>query len=137
MFYRGDGVYQRASNLSGGEELLFKATLSRPKSWSFDGRFLLLDGLSDDPKKVQLDVFVLPMDGPTRKPIPIVSTEFNELDATFSPDGKWTSRTHPTPPATAKSTCDRSIRPHRKEDFDCGTASGLHRRGNQILVARQ
>ena len=35
------------------------------------------------------DLWVLPMTGNDRKPIPIVNTPFEELNGQFSPDGRW------------------------------------------------
>jgi Tol biopolymer transport system component len=93
-----NGLYQKASSQTGSEALLLKfhvAINTGISGWSPDGRYLLLTGSGDDPKK-ESDVFVLPMRGPKGekssappKPIPLISTEFNEQWATFSPDGRW------------------------------------------------
>jgi Tol biopolymer transport system component/predicted Ser/Thr protein kinase len=87
----GKGLYEKASNLSGEEALLFKHALAAPSSWSPDGRFVLFDSPNDDSKK-QTDVWVLPVDGPEsapHSPIALIGTEFNEHHAIFSPDGMW------------------------------------------------
>ena len=54
--------------------------------WSRDGRFILYTSRAGD--EYGWDIFALPMEG-DRKPIPLVKTKFNELFATFSPDGKY------------------------------------------------
>ncbi len=83
-------LYQKASNMKGDEVVLFQKPGGQllPSSWN--GRFLLLNGPSEDPKK-QWDVWVLPMERPY-KPILLSSTD-NQQDATFSPDGKWIAYT--------------------------------------------
>jgi dipeptidyl aminopeptidase/acylaminoacyl peptidase len=89
---RGSGwnIYQKASNSSGQEELLYKS--SEPKAvpnWTHDGKFLMYLALSSDGKGV--DLWLLPTGGSAadRKPIPFLRTEFNEVDGRFSPDGRW------------------------------------------------
>jgi Tol biopolymer transport system component len=79
-------LYQKPSNGSGAEDLLFKS--GEPKQaldWSRDGRFLLFTNA--DPK-MKSDLWFLPLEG-DRKPLPFVRTEFNEAEGQFSPDGKW------------------------------------------------
>lgn len=79
------GVYQMAVNGAGGEELLWKADFGGilgVSHWSPDGRFLVF-GL----QKTSFDIWVLPLGD--RKPFPILQSEFAEVGARFSPDGKW------------------------------------------------
>jgi eukaryotic-like serine/threonine-protein kinase len=79
-------LYQKASNGTGEDELLFKSDQDKqPTSWSRDGRFLLFNSL--DPKTTS-DIWVLPLEG-DRKPVPFLHTEFIEAQAAFSPDGRW------------------------------------------------
>lgn len=79
-------LYQKASNGTGDDELLFKSDQDKiPTSWSRDGRFLLFT--SFDPKTSR-DIWVLPLDG-DRKPVPFLRTEFDEREGSFSPDGRW------------------------------------------------
>jgi Tol biopolymer transport system component len=79
-------LYAKLSTGAGKEELLLKSDRSKfPTDWSSDGRFLLYNQV--DPK-TNFDLWVLPLSG-DKKPIPFQQTEFNELDGTFSPDGKW------------------------------------------------
>jgi serine/threonine-protein kinase len=53
--------------------------------WSRDGRFVLYTNVSTTRG---VDLWALPLDAP-RKPFEVVSTEFNETMAQFSPDGTW------------------------------------------------
>jgi len=81
------GVYQKAANLGGEDELLLKANMwVGPTSWSPDGRFLLYEMVAR-PTQTGL----LPVGGATaeRKPVPLTKSEFNQYNAHFSPDGRW------------------------------------------------
>ncbi len=53
--------------------------------WTRDGRFILY---GDGAAKTGEDLMLLPMFG-ERKPTPFLRTRFNEVDARFSPDGRW------------------------------------------------
>lgn len=95
---RQGGIYVRASNGAGGEELAMKEDPSlylipSGGGWSRDGRFLLLysvpstGGIGPD-----TDLWVLPLAGTTpgdRKAVPLLRTEFAERGARFSPDNRW------------------------------------------------
>jgi len=67
------------------EQLLRGEHRQRPNSWSPDGRFLVY---VESHPTTQDDLWILNMDG---KPLsrPFLQTEFNELSAEFSPDGRW------------------------------------------------
>jgi len=54
-------------------------------AWSSDGKFILFS--ENDPNTTR-DVWVLPLDR-EQKPYPLFKTQFNELYAQFSPDGRW------------------------------------------------
>jgi Tol biopolymer transport system component len=88
----GWGVYRKASNGSGTEELLYKAPANGAfalTDWTRDGRFILFHG-SNPPAKV--DIFALPVGPGTsadRQPIPVIQTPAAELGGYVSPDGKW------------------------------------------------
>jgi len=86
------GIYQKASNLTGGENLLYKAGAVTwfPTSWSHDGKFLLyMTGGAG--------VLALPLTGATAggsgdaKPIALLPAEFGQRGARFSPDGRFFS----------------------------------------------
>lgn len=81
------GLYlKRASADAPEEELLVGGDQERVATdWSRDGRFVLFDGR--DFARLP-DIWALPMDG-SRKPFPVVQTDFDETRAQFSPDGNW------------------------------------------------
>ncbi len=81
--------YQKPANGSGSEEVLLQSTENKyPNSWSSDGRFILYSSAQNNG-----DLMVLPVSSTEkpgdRKPFPFLSTPFNEMQGTFSPDGKW------------------------------------------------
>ena len=83
-------LYQKPTNGVKDEEVLLKSIEDKTAtSWSRDGRFLLYTVASS---KTKNDVWVLPL-GNDKKPAPFLSTEFNEDQALFSPDGHWVAYT--------------------------------------------
>jgi len=78
------GIYQKASNLAGGEELLYKSPdlAPLPSSWSKDDRFLLFSGAA-------ISVWMLPLHTSDSKPKALLRSKFNERGARFSPDGRY------------------------------------------------
>ena len=58
--------------------------------WSADGRFLLYTRVS---RENGTDLWVLPMTGSDRKPVPFVASKFQELAGRFSPDGRLVAYT--------------------------------------------
>ena len=84
---RKPGLYMKAANGSGQDELLFESDNPKfPMQWSPDGRSLLYR--EHDPKK-GTDLWILPIEG-ERKPYPWLSTQFDESSwHGFSPNGKW------------------------------------------------
>jgi Tol biopolymer transport system component len=88
----GWGLYRKASNGSGSDELLYKSTFSGTfalTDWTHDGRFVLFQA-SNPPAKT--DIFALPVGPGTsadRQPIPVIQTPAGELGGYVSPDGKW------------------------------------------------
>jgi Tol biopolymer transport system component len=85
------GIYAKSSSGAGGEETLYHAegTLVSPDDWSRDGRFLVFEYIGPE-AKTKTDIWILPLFG-DRKPYPFVATRFDELGASFSPDGRWLS----------------------------------------------
>ena len=86
----GWGLYRKASNLSGQEELLFQSPdIKAIPNWTHDGRFLMYSGSNSEGKGSGL--WILPMDGSSadRKPVAFLRSEFNLFGGRFSPDGRW------------------------------------------------
>src|SRR6516165_3244616 len=87
----GTGIYQKASNGAGKEQMLLGPTdeAKVPNDWSRDGRFLLY--AQQDPRtKADLWALSLASDAtPAGVPTPFANTEFNEDQGRFSPDAHW------------------------------------------------
>jgi Tol biopolymer transport system component len=87
-------IYRKASNGSGNDELLFKATNFSSMNftdWSRDGRFILFQATPNG-GQTKTDVFALPMGPGTsadRQPIAVIQTPASELGAYLSPDDRW------------------------------------------------
>jgi Tol biopolymer transport system component len=85
-------IYHKDSSGLGSEELLVKLDRHlgppHPYDWTLDGRYLVY-GVRDP--KTKLDLWALPLaeNGAARQPIPLLRSEFDELDARVSPDGRW------------------------------------------------
>jgi Tol biopolymer transport system component len=81
-------LYVKSASGAGNPELLFKSEADKyPLDWSRDGRYVLFVAL--DPKgETKYDIWALPMFG-DHKPFPVAHTQFDEVDAEFSPDGHW------------------------------------------------
>ncbi|MBI3666260.1 MAG: protein kinase [Acidobacteria bacterium] len=83
-------LYQKAASGAGSEELLLESSLTKgPWDWSRDGRFIVYLQFNH---KQRAELWVLPKpDGAAaeRKPFPYLQTEFNTVQAAFSPDGRW------------------------------------------------
>jgi Tol biopolymer transport system component len=79
-------LYQKASSGAGAEEVLLEDNRDKfPTSWSPDGRFILYRTAGAQTRE---ELFLLPLSG-DRKPIPFLSTRFDEGFGQFSPDGRW------------------------------------------------
>ena len=86
----GFGIYQKASNLAGQEELLFQSPAPKaPSDLTHDGKFLMFNALSSDGKLG--DLWVIPTGGSPadRKPLSFLRTQFEEGGGRFSPDARW------------------------------------------------
>ena len=85
------GIYRKASNGSGSDELLYKAngpslTLT---DWSRDGRFIIYHSINPQTKA---DIWALPVGRDTtsdRKPLPVIQTGASEVGGYLSPDSRW------------------------------------------------
>jgi Tol biopolymer transport system component len=80
------GLYRKAANLSGAEELLVDGFSGNPSSWSPDGETLLFARRFVAENRSGL--YALPLKG-ERKPVQIASTAIGAGAAQFSPDGRW------------------------------------------------
>jgi len=77
------GLYEKAANGAGGEDMLVKPTNATTLSdWTADGRFLIYGGGRP------FNTWVLPLNG-ERKPFPFARTQFTEISAHLSPDGRF------------------------------------------------
>lgn len=89
------GIYQRASNGSGREELLLASDKPDREAWatdwSSDGRFVLFSR-GDMANNSEAEIWVLPLTG-ERKPSLFLHTAGSAYDAQFSPDGRWVAYT--------------------------------------------
>lgn len=80
-------LYMKPANGATDEQPVYiSPLLKNATDWSKDGRYLLFTVV--DPQNTKSDVYYLPMFG-DRKPVPFVTTEFNESNGAFSPDGHW------------------------------------------------
>jgi Tol biopolymer transport system component len=80
------GVYRKATNGVGSEELLYKSSNAENLTdWSRDGRFLLYHSLGRGAIETE---WVLPLYD-ERKPFPCVRTNSLAIGGRFSPDGRW------------------------------------------------
>ena len=82
------GIYQRPADGSGGQELMHtegKEGTSWPADWSADGRFLLYWSRGG---KNRSDMWLLPLTG-AKKPIPLLTDQYDERGGQLSPDGRW------------------------------------------------
>jgi Tol biopolymer transport system component len=93
-FSGAGNIFRKISSGAGSDELLVKSEVTSqmnnlPTSWSGDGSFIIYQ--TNDPKTKE-DLWVLPTAG-DRKPFPFLRTEFNEILAQFSPNGRWVAYT--------------------------------------------
>ena len=81
------GIYQKISSGAGSDELILRTgSTTLPDDWSLDGRFIIYE--RDGGPKTKFDLWILPLFG-DRKPFPLLQTEFSEMHAQFSPDGRF------------------------------------------------
>jgi Tol biopolymer transport system component len=80
------GLFEKAADGAADEQpILADLENKAPQSWSPDGRTLLFTVLN---QKTGSDLWALPLEG-DKKPFPVLQTAFDEMDAQFSPDGRW------------------------------------------------
>jgi eukaryotic-like serine/threonine-protein kinase len=79
-------IFRKDASGAGQEERLTEGgNLKVPLDWSRDGKYILYR--EQNPGTAR-DLMALPLDG-DRKPIPVVTTQFNESTGAISPDGRW------------------------------------------------
>jgi len=84
---RAYDLYRRLADGAAADELLYESPDPKhPTGFSPDGKLLLFT--RDNGASGNTDIWALPMDA-SRDPFPVVSTQFNEGSAVFSPDGRW------------------------------------------------
>jgi Tol biopolymer transport system component len=84
------GIYRKASNGVGAEELLFESETPKvPSSWAPDGKSILL---IDYDRKALGDLWILPLFG-ERKPTLYLQSPETDIHAQISPDGHWVAYT--------------------------------------------
>jgi serine/threonine protein kinase/Tol biopolymer transport system component len=82
-------LYQKASSGVGNEDLLLQSNEAKyPYDWSSDGRWLLYGVLAGP-----LNLWLLPLVGDDRKPMHYLTSQYNQSQARFSPDGRYVAYT--------------------------------------------
>jgi dipeptidyl aminopeptidase/acylaminoacyl peptidase len=82
----GGDLYTKPASGASGEQLLVGSNVLKvPTSWSRDGRFLLYEVATGS--SARRDAWIVSV--PDRKASPLLATEADEAEASFSPDGKW------------------------------------------------
>jgi dipeptidyl aminopeptidase/acylaminoacyl peptidase len=75
-------LYWRSSDGTGDDELLLASGEDKNvEDWSLDGKWLLFNQRSQDTGVLRLE--------PERKPTPVLSRQFTEIEARLSPNGRW------------------------------------------------
>ena len=84
---KGPAILVKPADGSGAEETLVQgeSLIVVPTSWSTDGKFLAYWTVGSATGR---DIWIAPITG-DRKPQPFLRTQFNEMQARFSPDDRW------------------------------------------------
>ena len=81
-------IYVKPANGTGtSQPLVEDNAIKYVDDWSKDGRYIAY-GRLDPQGKTGWDIWILPLFG-DKKPFAFLASQFNEGDASFSPDGKW------------------------------------------------
>ena len=84
-FWRGGGLASKATNGNALVDVAIPNGDNSPRSWSPDGRTLLFNRTAAE---TGIDIWQLSLDG-KNSPGPLLVRSFDDLDAAFSPDGRW------------------------------------------------
>jgi eukaryotic-like serine/threonine-protein kinase len=84
--YDGGKVLERNASGVGTEQVLFDGIINGPSQISSDGKFLLYFAVPSG--QMAQDVYVMPLTG-ERKAMPVVHTQFTEVEPRLSPDVRW------------------------------------------------
>ncbi len=82
-------LYAKSADGVGAEQLVLKKA-EGVSDWSADGKLVLY--AITPPNSSGFDIWALPMTG-DRKPIPVLNSQFSEMRAKFSTDGRWMAYT--------------------------------------------
>jgi Tol biopolymer transport system component len=80
-------IYAKSSSGAGTEDVLLENELGNkyPQDWSSDGKYLLFRTTAAGKGT---DLWFLPLSG-DRKPVPLLTSQYNETNGQFSPDVRW------------------------------------------------
>jgi len=79
-------VYTKLANQTGQDELLLRSeSIQIPSDRTHDGRFILVRQSS---RGTGNNIVAIPVSG-DYKPIPLLQSQFNEIEGVVSPDGRW------------------------------------------------
>jgi serine/threonine protein kinase len=80
-------LYEKMSNGAEDEHVLYESVETKHATdWSVDGKYLLFNSTNNLDSKS--NIYYIPMTG-EKKPVALIATEFNEMNASFSPDARW------------------------------------------------
>ena len=82
----GGSIFMKTVGVADEHPVASATNSSWPSDWSRDGKYILFDRSSP---KTQSDVWLLPVSVAGQAPKPLLASAANEMQAAFSPDGKW------------------------------------------------
>ncbi|MCB0833347.1 MAG: protein kinase [Bacteroidetes bacterium] len=87
-------LFEKSATGAGNEQPLYESDEQKnPTDWSPDGNYILYDVQSDNTKGSDIGLLSLSNAGQFSKSSTFLAEPFNELDAVFSPDGRWVAYT--------------------------------------------
>lgn len=83
------GIYEASTNRMSDAALIYPSNdVLQTQDWSRDGKYVLLRKVNVGLNNADIVWFEY---GTKQEIVPIINTQFDEVDARFSPDGKWIS----------------------------------------------